>query len=148
VCVCACGLSYPACKAHSPFYIAICGLSGSTKLFQTISKQNDFRGKKMLLDTKCVFWFSPQLLSESFLILRRIERHFIINVHWSSRKVLRYSCQILMHLEFSLLLASCLQTCMTYIIAECTSNNSWWWTEECPKHVEFQSKINLSNKCI
>jgi hypothetical protein len=29
-----------------------------------------------------------------------------------------------------LLLESCLQTCMTYIIAECTVNNSWWWTEE------------------
>jgi hypothetical protein len=29
-----------------------------------------------------------------------------------------------------LLLGSCLQTCMTYTIAECTVNNSWWWTEE------------------
>ena len=29
-------------------------------------------------------------------------------------------------------LESCLQTCMTYTIAECTVNklNSWWWTEE------------------
>jgi hypothetical protein len=25
---------------------------------------------------------------------------------------------------------SCLQTCMTYTIAGCTVNNSWWWTEE------------------
>jgi hypothetical protein len=25
---------------------------------------------------------------------------------------------------------SCLQTCMTYTIAVCTVNNSWWWTEE------------------
>jgi hypothetical protein len=29
-----------------------------------------------------------------------------------------------------LLLESRLQTCMTYTIAECTVNNSWWWTEE------------------
>jgi hypothetical protein len=29
-----------------------------------------------------------------------------------------------------LLLKSCLQTCMTYTMAECTANNSWWWTEE------------------
>jgi hypothetical protein len=29
-----------------------------------------------------------------------------------------------------LLLESCLQTCMTYTIAECTVSNSWWWTEE------------------
>jgi hypothetical protein len=28
------------------------------------------------------------------------------------------------------LLESCLQTCMTYTIPECTVNNSWWWTEE------------------
>jgi hypothetical protein len=29
-----------------------------------------------------------------------------------------------------ILLASCLQTCMTYTNAVCTVNNSWWWTEE------------------
>jgi len=27
-------------------------------------------------------------------------------------------------------LASCQQTCMTYTIAVCTVENSWWWTEE------------------
>jgi len=36
---------------------------------------------------KCVFWFSLQLLSETFFILRRIQRDVIINVHWSSCKV-------------------------------------------------------------
>jgi len=29
-----------------------------------------------------------------------------------------------------ILLASCLQTCMTYTNAGCTVKNSWWWTEE------------------
>jgi len=29
-----------------------------------------------------------------------------------------------------ILLASCPQTCMTYIIAVSTVKNSWWWTEE------------------
>jgi hypothetical protein len=29
-----------------------------------------------------------------------------------------------------ILLESCLQTCVTYTIAECTVNNSWWWTED------------------
>ena len=29
-----------------------------------------------------------------------------------------------------ILLARCLQTCMTYTIAVCTVKNSWWWTEE------------------
>jgi len=32
--------------------------------------------------------------------------------------------------QLSSLLASCLQTCMTYTIAICTVKNSWWWTEE------------------
>jgi hypothetical protein len=39
------------------------------------------------LNTKCVFCFSVQLLSETFLILRRTERDMIKNVHWSSCKV-------------------------------------------------------------
>ena len=43
--------------------------------------------KKMLLNTKCVFWFSLQLLSETFLIIRRTQRDIVINVHWSSFKV-------------------------------------------------------------
>jgi len=41
----------------------------------------------MLLNMKYVFWFSPQLLSEIFLILRRIEQH-IKNIYWSSCKAL------------------------------------------------------------
>ena len=28
-----CSLSYPACNAHAPYYIVICGLSGSTIFF-------------------------------------------------------------------------------------------------------------------
>jgi len=43
--------------------------------------------KKKLPNTKCVFWFSPQLLSETFLILRRTEREMIENVYLSSCKV-------------------------------------------------------------
>jgi hypothetical protein len=39
-----------------------------------------------------------------------------------------------------ILLASCQQTCMTYAIAVCTVNNSWWWTEELSEtcRVSFQ----------
>ena len=37
-------------------------------------------GKK-LLNTKCVFWFSVQLSSETFLILRRIQRDIVTNIH-------------------------------------------------------------------
>ena len=34
-----------------------------------------------------VFFFSLQLLPEAFLILRRIQRDIIINVHRASRKI-------------------------------------------------------------
>ena len=37
--------------------------------------------EKKLLNIKCVFRFSLQLLSETFLILRRTERDIIINIH-------------------------------------------------------------------
>jgi hypothetical protein len=45
-----------------------------------------------------------------------------------------------------LLLESCLKTCMTHTIAECTVNNSWWWTEELPetRRVSFQNKFEKS----
>jgi len=40
--------------------------------------------KKKLLNTKCVFRFSVQLLFEIFLILRSSERDMIKYVYWSS----------------------------------------------------------------
>jgi len=41
-----------------------------------------------------VFWFSLQLLSEKFLILRRLERDVITNVHLSSCQLPVFSWQI------------------------------------------------------
>ena len=49
-------------------------------------KRHDFRKKKLFLNTKCVVW-APLYLPEVFLILRRIKRDIIINVHTSSCKV-------------------------------------------------------------
>jgi hypothetical protein len=42
-----------------------------------------------------------------------------------------------------ILLENCLQICMTYTIAECTVNNSWWWTEELSEiyRVSVQNKF-------
>jgi hypothetical protein len=72
---CACAiLSYVACS--------------SRQYFSTLShKRRDFRGKKKLSNINCVFWFYLQLLSETFLILRRTERYMIRNVYWYSSKV-------------------------------------------------------------
>jgi len=36
-----------------------------------------------------------------------------------------------------ILLASCLQTCMTYTIVVCTVKNSGWWTEELSETCRF-----------
>jgi hypothetical protein len=44
--------------------------------------------REKLLNTKCVFWFSVQLLSKTFLILRRIRLDIFINVRRSSCKVM------------------------------------------------------------
>jgi hypothetical protein len=47
--------------------------------FFTLSyKRHDFR--KTLLNIKCAFWFSLQLLPKTFLILRRIQRDTTINL--------------------------------------------------------------------
>ena len=56
--------------------------------FSTLShKQHFFWKRKNLLNSKCVFCFSPQLLSEISLILRRNERDMVKNVYWSSGKL-------------------------------------------------------------
>jgi len=66
-------------------YIGLHVKNGSYHIFQHYLINGTIFGKK-LLSTKCVFWFSLQLLSETFFILRRIKRDVIINVYWSSCK--------------------------------------------------------------
>ena len=44
----ACGLRQPACKTHAPYYIVICGLSGSAIFFQHhLINGTIFRRKKL-----------------------------------------------------------------------------------------------------
>ena len=83
--MCICILRYPACNAHATY----CHL-WPVRLYSTFTHYliNDtFFKRKKLLNIMCGFWFSLQLLSETFLVLRRTERHMIKNVYWSSRKV-------------------------------------------------------------
>ena len=70
-----------------PYDIVICGLSGCTNIFPHYLINGTIFGET-LLKVKCVFFISPQLLSETFLILRRIQRDTITNIHWSSRDAL------------------------------------------------------------
>ena len=68
-------------------HIVICGPSGSTIFFpHFLINGSIFDRVKKSYWTQNVFWFSLQILSETFLILRRIEWN-IINVHRSSCNV-------------------------------------------------------------
>jgi hypothetical protein len=82
--VCVCSLIYPAYSAHAPY----CHL-WPVRLYNIFSHYyiNDTIFKKKLLNMKCVFWFSLQLLSETFLNIRRTERDMIGTVYWSLCKV-------------------------------------------------------------
>jgi len=77
--VCVCSLRYPAYNAHAPFWYL-----WPTRLYRIFPLYliNGAIFGKRLLNKKCVFWFSVQLMSETFLILRTTERDMIINVYW------------------------------------------------------------------
>ena len=68
----------------APYYIVFCRPSGSTIISTLSHKGHDFRKKNCWAQN--VFWFSIQFLSETFLILTRIQRD-ITNLQRSSRKV-------------------------------------------------------------
>jgi hypothetical protein len=74
VCLYSC-LSYPACRAHAQYILAYVGCLAVQYISTLSHTRRDFR--KKVLNTKFVFWLSLQLLSEIFLILRRIERDII-----------------------------------------------------------------------
>ena len=83
--VCGCSLSYPACK-----YAPYCHLWHARLyniFFRIISKNGTILGEKKLLNTKCVFRFSLQTLSEIFFNLRIFERVMVKNVNRSSCNV-------------------------------------------------------------
>jgi hypothetical protein len=82
--------SYAAWKSHLFCAILYCHLRPaclyhiySPPPSPTFHERHDSR-KKTVLNVKCLFWFSPQLLSETFPILRRIRRGIITHIHRSS----------------------------------------------------------------
>jgi len=50
--------------------------------------------QKKVLNTKCAFWLSLQLLSETFFNLRRTERDMAIKAYWSSCTVPLFLCAL------------------------------------------------------
>ena len=77
--VCVCSLNYPACKAH-----ASVACPALPYILRYLTNGTIF-GKS--LHVKYVFWFSLQISSEIFLIVRGNQWDIIINVHRSSCKV-------------------------------------------------------------
>ena len=57
-----CSLSYPACRAHAPYYIVNCGVSACIIFFLIIPLTARFSGGGVL-NIKCVFLFTVQLFS-------------------------------------------------------------------------------------
>ena len=83
VCVCVCSLTYRACNAHAPYCQVVCP---ALQYFFTSSKKTE-RFSNIYIYMKCVFCFSLQLLSVTFLILKGTERDIIKNVYRSAYKV-------------------------------------------------------------
>ena len=72
-------------NARAPYCIVICGLWLHHIIRHYVINDTVF-GKK-LFNIKCVSRFSLQLLSKTFLILRRMQQDIVINVKTSSCKV-------------------------------------------------------------
>ena len=82
-----CSLRYSARNAHAP-----CWHLWPDRLHDIFPHYliNGTIFSKKLLETERVLWFPLQILSETFLILRRTERHMLKIVYWSSCKVLLF----------------------------------------------------------
>jgi hypothetical protein len=83
--VCVCSPNYSTLQAHVPFCIVISDPCSAIIFFTLSHKRKDFR-IKVIEYKMCVLNFATNL-SEEFLILRRIQRDTITNVHTSSCKV-------------------------------------------------------------
>ena len=86
VCILALVIRHANHIISAPYYIVIFGLSGCTVFFSLYVINVNIFGKE-LLNINYVFWVSLQLLSETFLVLRRIQRGVINLLHRSSCKV-------------------------------------------------------------
>ena len=85
MCVLECNLAYPACNAYAPCCHSL--PLWHYHNFRNYLTNGTISGKKVTEYKVCFFLFSLQLLSETFLTLRKIQRDIVINVKTSSCKV-------------------------------------------------------------
>ena len=81
--LCTCNLSYSARSARAPY--CLLWPVGLYKVFPHFLINGTISEEKNLLSVN-VFFFKP--FSETFLFLIRIKRGMIINIYWSSCKIL------------------------------------------------------------
>jgi hypothetical protein len=79
-------LSYPACKAHAPYYVALWPV-WLHHIFPHYLISDTIFGKKFFIEHKMYVLIVCTNLCETFLILRRIQRDTIKSVNRSSCKV-------------------------------------------------------------
>ena len=90
---------YTACKAHAPYFVVICGLPGCTYLFpHFLINGTTSEKKKKVEDTKYVLIFSATFGWNIYHSNNSARHHDKCTFFLKST---RYSCQILMKLEFS-----------------------------------------------
>ena len=78
--VCVCNLCFPACKGHEPVTV-LSVTCLAIPYFPTLSHhRHDFRGGGGTIEHKMCMLIFLQILSQTFLILRRIHRGFTINI--------------------------------------------------------------------
>ena len=76
--VCACDVTYPACKAHAPYNIVMCGQSGYIIFFHTDSQTTQF-SENVIEHKMCVFIFYINFVRK-VSHSRKIQGGIIINV--------------------------------------------------------------------
>jgi hypothetical protein len=69
--------------------------------FSKSHKRHYFKKEKNIGHKLCVLVFFSNFCRSTFLILRRIRRDIIVNVHWVGMQSVRCYCRFLMELEFS-----------------------------------------------
>ena len=87
VCLCISWLNYPTSTAHAPCYTAICGLFDLQHFPTLTQKGTVIQQKKNIGHKMREFDFFSTTFSETFFILKIIQRDSIINVHEFSRQI-------------------------------------------------------------